>query len=134
MSALREKIDAHVNRVARRLALDIDQRVVLRTPVDTGRARSNWLVGLGAPRRDTNEKIGPGAPRANEQAGQIGPIGQLSIQAANQVIGSAGNYQDIWISNNLPYILALEEGSSTQAAEGMARIAVAEALRANRGG
>ena len=120
MSALREKIDAHVNQVARRLALDIDQRVVLRTPVDTGRARSNWLVGLGAPRRDTTETLDK--------------TGSKAIVDAANTIGRSRAYQDIWISNNLPYILALEEGSSTQAPEGMARIAVAEALRANRGG
>ena len=37
-----------VSRIMRKVALAVDQVAVLRTPVDTGRARSNWVVTLGA--------------------------------------------------------------------------------------
>jgi hypothetical protein len=83
-----------------KLALKIDRDVVIQTPVDTGRAASNWIVTLGRPTSaNRNDIIGQSAAIEN---------GALSI-------GVADAYQDIYIQNNLPYIGRLNDGSSEKA-------------------
>ena len=104
----------------RRAAIKTDQTVVVGTPVDTGRAKSNWLVSLGTPVFEENEAFTPGEKGstqfANEQAAiaqGIGVIGQWSIFRGS-----------IFITNSLPYIQSLEEGSSAQSPAGMVKRAV----------
>lgn len=82
-----------------RLALDIDSRLVLATPVKDGRARSNWLASIESPRRDQVEI------RSAEE----------TIAEAVGVVDKAPQFPLIYITNNLPYIQRLNEGSSKQA-------------------
>lgn len=79
------------------LALDIDRRVILETPVDTGAARSNWIASVGSPNTSTVD---------------VDIQGALSKGAA--VISGANDYETIYISNNLPYIQRLDQGWSGQ--------------------
>lgn len=108
------KLGDHTNENVRALAIDLDQRIVLKTPVDTGRARSNWLVGLGVARRETIQ--------SQDQSGAH------AIQEGARTIAQSKPYQNIWISNNLPYIGELEVGHSRQAPTGMVRQSISEAL------
>lgn len=86
------------------LALTLHSKVTARTPVDTGRARANWFIAEGAPRRETTTGTTP-AP--------VPSLTGLSI---------------IYITNSLPYIVPLEFGHSQQAPFGMLRISIAEVL------
>lgn len=90
-----EKVDERV----RKTALVIARELVLSTPVDTSRARSNWVVGLG------------GAETAEVPASSAG----ATISAAESEIARRKAGQDIYISNNVPYIGRLNDGSSAQA-------------------
>lgn len=92
-------------------AIAIDQAVVVATPVDTGRARGNWVVGIGSPVRSTTE--------------DTDPSGQETINRNNQAISGALGGREIYISNNLPYISALNNGTSAQAPAGFVEQAVA---------
>lgn len=83
------------------LALDIDRRVILESPVDSGAARSNWLASVGFPDASTTDVDIQGA-----------------INKGAAVIAGAGDYETIYISNNLPYIQRLNEGWSQQAPSG----------------
>lgn len=94
--------------LCRRIALEIDQRLVLNTPVDTGRARSNWLASISAPRTDTVDV------RGQAQA----------IADAAVVIQQAPEFPVIYLANNLPYIQRLNEGSSKQAPAGFVEGAI----------
>lgn len=80
----------------------IDQVVVLATPVDTGRARANWQVGLNAPKR--------GALLENFDKGGSSTISRNRTAARGTRAG-----ETVYISNNLPYINRLNEGYSAQA-------------------
>lgn len=104
--------------VQRMAALAIDQAVVLGTPVDKGRARSNWQVGLGSAPGGTREAFSPG------EGGNTGASNaQAAISAAKEVI--AGHTQgDIYLVNNLPYIVPLNNGHSAQAPAGFVELAV----------
>lgn len=115
MSRLSDVIDEHIGAIARKVALDIDQRVVLKTPVDTGRLRSNWLVGIGrAVRRSVVT---------------VDKAGQTALQQGAEAVSRAQPYETIYISNNLRYAQQVEGGSSKQAPAGMAAISVAEVTR-----
>lgn len=92
--------------IFRKIALDLDTRVVLDTPVDEGRARGNWFPSINVPSTQvelsSTDKSGSGA-----------------LSRLDSVIASAKLGDTIWQTNNLPYILPLENGSSKQAPDGM---------------
>lgn len=98
--------------VVRKVAQEAGARVVLRSPVDTGRFRANWAAGVGAPNLTTT--------LATDKAGQ-GTIAKLT-SAALRWDGEG----DIYVTNSLPYAQRLEYGYSKQAPAGMVRITVAE--------
>jgi Bacteriophage HK97-gp10, putative tail-component len=98
--------------VVRKAAMAVDQAVVSATPVDTGRARSNWIAGVDHAPEGTVEPHVPGKDGATGAQNT-----EASIAAATQVIaGYDGDTNaEIHITNNLPYIGELNRGSSAQA-------------------
>lgn len=120
------RIKDNANKIKRKAALAIDQTVVLATPVDTGRARSNWVVQLNTPNTTIREPYSPGtklglADSANASA---------AINQGSSVISQAKPGDSIYISNNLDYINKLNDGSSRQAPEQFVQKAVDEAINA----
>ena len=96
--------------VVQQVALDVDKGVVLQTPVDTGRARGGWNVGINNVNlSDTGED----------------KSGAKTIAENESTITRADHSDAIFISNNVDYIEELEKGSSDQAPQGM----VAKTLR-----
>jgi len=111
------RLEGQVGNVVKRAAIAIDQTLVTSTPVDTGRARSNWIVSLGTP---SGETVGP----TSEQA---------ALSRAQQEIERRVRGQAIHITNNLPYIGRLNEGSSAQAPAGFVQAAVQQGVASIRG-
>lgn len=102
------------NQFVRKLCLQIDRSVVLKSPVDTGRFRANWNVGYNT--IDTSITTSTDAS------------GSASIAKASAKL-SLGDLtgKTIFITNSLPYAYRLEyEGWSKQAPQGMVRITLAE--------
>ena len=95
-----------------KIALQVLRGVVLKTPVDTGRARGNWQVTIGEP--------------AEGEVANLDPSGGSTISEGTARILGAINFVVIWVVNNLPYIERLEDGYSTQAPEGMVVVTLAE--------
>ncbi len=112
-------VETNADRIKRKVALRVDQTVVMTTPVDKGRARSNWQVGVGAAPQGV---IGAYA------IGARGSTGSQNVQAAleqgKMVITTAPKGSELHITNNLPYIGELNKGSSRQAPAGFVEIAV----------
>ena len=112
MRQLRGKTD----RVVRTVALASLRSVILLTPVDTGRARGNWKVGVNEVDTSVDYEGGPkGARAANEAAATAN-----ALNAGAGKIGQAGAGKVITLANGLPYAPALEFGHSQQAS-GMVR-------------
>ncbi len=105
-----EKLKIRSDKLVRRVVLGIAADIVKATPVDTGLARANWFFSFT---RDSS--IDP-TPSRN---------GASSISRAAAFASTLKAGPDFYIINNLPYIMALEYGHSTQAPAGMARITVA---------
>ena len=105
---LAQKLDLDLATVARKLTLDAWTKLSRRTPVDTGRARASWIVSVNEP--------GGGPPLLP---------GNYPPPAAPGVDGIDGSTA-IFVTSNLIYMEALENGHSKQAPKGMVRITVAE--------
>lgn len=105
------RIEIGVNNVVKAVAVAVDQTVVTATPVDTGRARSNWIVSLGSPSSVVIPTLGPGALAA-------------AIAQGASVIASRRLKESIHITNNLPYIGLLNAGSSRKAPAGFVQLSV----------
>lgn len=104
------------------LALNMDANLREDTPVDTGWARANWIPSVGEPAlldshlKDPN----PGAVMAREQVHSAG---------LNAVLGWKVGDGPIFVTNNVPYIGALNNGHSAQAPAGFVQIALERAVR-----
>jgi hypothetical protein len=109
----------NADQLVRRCALATDGAVVLATPVDTGRARGNWQMEVNTP------FVG--------ETGRLSTSGQESIEQAK---AKAAQYKGgtphaaLYITNNVPYIGKLNEGSSAQAPAGFVEQAVMVGVRA----
>jgi len=104
-------------KLIRMVALDVLRRVVLKSPVRTGRFRANWNVGIGSPDLSTTEETANTAMQ----------------KGAAVVEGVKDGNVAIYVSNNLDYAEALEHGHSKQAPQGVVGVTVAE-MQATMGG
>lgn len=108
--ANRKSVEYATNRV-KKIALAIDQAVVLSTPVDEGTARANWLPSLDTPILEAKTDI-------------TDKSGTQTMQAASDMVDKFKLGQKIYISNNLPYIGALNDGHSKQQPAGFVERAI----------
>lgn len=123
------QVETGVNETKRKVALIVDRELVFETPVDTGRARSNWVVSLTAPVFDVREPYAPGDRLGkNERANA-----QAAIEQGSIIIATVRPGDDIYISNNVHYIGLLNDGFSAQAPSGFVQSAVIRGASAVRG-
>lgn len=107
MKTLSNAVGKNADKLVRKVALAVDAAVVLATPVDTGRARSNWQVDLNTePSGTLPEPVTP-------QEGVNRSLNEAKEKAAAYKTGDV-----IHITNNLTYIGRLNEGWSAQAPAG----------------
>jgi hypothetical protein len=119
MRKLAETIKVNVDAGFRATVLAIDAAVVTSTPVDTGRARSNWRVSTEK-QSDVYDAYVKGL-----KGSQSGPNTQAAVDQAREAVDAAPPDADtMYISNNLPYIQALNDGSSAQAPAGFVELAI----------
>lgn len=132
------KANMRSDAVVRRIAYDVFSRVIMRTPVDTGRARANWLTGVGAMPVSTTDATDKGSVRSD---------GNGSSTAKEAMAATLKGFvpgTSVFLANNLPYIGVLEYGGypnpavsgtktsggfSIQAPAGMVGVTMAEVER-----
>lgn len=111
-----EKIHGDFEKFYKQVCLEVLKRIVLRTPVDTGRARGNWQVEIGSPA--TASLIVEGAE--NDMA-------NYAIENGLRVIENITSFSIVHITNNVEYVYYLEyEKRSQQHPEGMVEITLSE--------
>lgn len=121
LDAFARKLGLTKQTVYQRTSLELWNRITQRTPVDTGRARSSWNLAIGSPNPSIPPEMGPGTGK-NKKSGTA----PMSPSAAFPDISKIDGSTVIYITSNLPYIEALENGHSKQAPVGMVMISVAE--------
>ena len=120
-----EKVVENVDKLVRKVALVADQAIVSATPVDTGRAKSNWIAQLNSPATQTISAYSPGELGATTAQNE-----QAAIDQASSVISGYNYGDEIHITNNLPYIQRLNDGYSGQAPTNFVETAVSQAVKA----
>lgn len=93
--------------VVRKTAIELQNSMIERSPVDTGRFKSNWQCGIGV--RNAVISDAPGSDAKGRTA---------------EVLNGWEPGQTIYLTNSLPYSLRLENGWSQQAPSGMVRLTV----------
>lgn len=107
-----DRVVGDADRVVRTVALEIGSRLIIRSPVDTGRFRANWRFAMDAPDLTSVETTGttanptpaPGPPAFNGRA-----LGRI-----------------VYWTNNMPYGPALERGHSKQRPIGLVGVTAME--------
>lgn len=110
-----KKTESKLDLAARKISLELFSRVILRSPVDTGRFRGNWQVQIGTIPRGTLE--------IEDKAGTA------TVNKADAATAGIEAGDVIYLVNNLPYGLRLEDGYSGQAPAGMVGLSVQEFRR-----
>lgn len=109
LDRLAAKSSAKLETVVRRVTLELFVRVVNRSPVLSGRFRTNWNVSYGAPDVSFTESTMQSRADIETRKAMTLPVGGVTF-----------------LSNGLPYAYRLEHGWSKKAPHGMVRLAVAE--------
>lgn len=112
---LRELADFSAD-LMKRLTVETTANLIEATPVDTGWARANWVPQIGEPRTEvvgSPESISAGS----QERGLAEVVTQYNI-----------NRGSIYISNNVPYIVNLNDGSSLQAPRAFVQSSISRAI------
>lgn len=130
MDRIAVTVESNVERAVKDCAHAVTKSVVLTTPADTGKARSNWTAELDAAFSRLFPAHVPGTKGSTAEANA-----DIAIDQASEVIErfDATANREIHIANSLPYIRALNDGHSKQAPAGFVEQAVKEGLATVRG-
>ena len=88
---MKELIPSQALLFQRRIAYELFRRFILRTPRDRGDARNGWQMTVG---------YAPSAKKINKN----------NLTDGEKAIATVRVNQDIWITNNVPYINVLDQG------------------------
>lgn len=119
MGSFADQVNAHeadairlMDVAPREVSLEIFSRIIMKSPVKTGRFRGNWQVAIGS------------APNGTLEIDD--KDGTATITKADAELMGAKAGDTIYLANNLPYAIPLEEGHSQQAPQGMVALTVQE--------
>lgn len=119
LSSIVDELEEDIGRtVIRRFGLGTLNRVIRKSPVDTGRFRGSWVVSIDR--------------MSDDFTSSTDRTGSATLARGSLVLNTFNlrNNDSIYIQNNLPYAARLEAGSSTQAPSGVAGISVREEAEA----
>lgn len=115
-----------VEEVVRRLQLRTWQVLTSATPVDTGFARANWTPTVGSPISERRDQPAS-ATEARSQARSGLPANRARAeQIAQSYLLMHGR---VFIVNPVPYVVYLNEGSSSQAPAKFVERGIGQAIR-----
>ena len=114
LSKFANKSEAKLNQIARKVFIDISTDIIRKSPVRTGRFRSNWMPEINKFSTETTEST------------------ESASSSIAKVVNSTKGFKigmSLTLSNSLPYAMALEYGHSKQAPSGVLRTSFAKANR-----
>ncbi|MFD2633221.1 HK97 gp10 family phage protein [Idiomarina piscisalsi] len=106
-------VDEEVERRIKIVALDVYRNAIIGSPVDSGRFRASWRIGVDSFDQSVEDKDQKSyEPRAYNES-------DIDITYKSTV----------YVSNSLPYALRLENGWSKQAPKGVLNLAILQAKK-----
>ena len=110
-------LEGFVEDVMKKVTVETTANLIEDTPVDLGWARANWVPQIGEPRTTV-----VGTPNDVTSGPQERGITEVITQYKM-------NKGSIYITNNVPYIGRLNDGSSQQAPTAFVQSAIAKAIK-----
>jgi len=101
-STLTKDVEAELELEYKAYSFELFGEIIKRTPVDTGRARSNWTIEIDKPKYTTSESTSTPSPS------------DIDVK----------DFPDVFIANGLDYIDELDKGRSKQAPAGIVEPAI----------
>jgi hypothetical protein len=92
------------------------------TPIDLGWASANWLPSVGEPILLNLEEVEP-------TPGMVSATAQRASEGLNDLLGWRLRQGPIFSTNNVPYIVPLNDGHSPQSPPGWVQKAMEKAIR-----
>jgi hypothetical protein len=124
--ALREfaqKAGDRANQACKEVVLEFGSRLIVRSPVDTGRFRGNWFYSFGAVTHQVNNNDLAVAAHIFQAGGVGRPSWTTAVNGLEtlpaRVVGGIH-----YLQNNLPYALVLERGDAKRTAHAMVGLTV----------
>lgn len=112
----KNRVPREVVTIHKKITIDALSAIVLKMPVRTGHARRNWNVAIGAP----DDTVRPTPENAAPEPASV------TIQRGTAQAAGIRPFETMHISNNVHYMIWLENGSSKQAPQGVVAITVEE--------
>lgn len=107
-----QKSNQKMEMVIKSSLIRVGSSIVVKSPVNIGRFKNNWLSAYGTIDTTVTQAVDPSGSAA---------IGRLTEKAAGVKVGEV-----FYFTNSLPYAERLEyEGHSQQAPSGMVRVSIA---------
>lgn len=110
---IRDRRNGDIEKVAQDALSVLGTRIIIRTPVDKGAAKGNWLSAYGSADTSTQPDI-------------VDKTGQKSIQRLELALAGLQVGTEFFFTNSLVYMPRLENGWSLQAPAGMVKTNVAD--------
>ena len=123
VTAIVRGLERFAERLVVKITLDVTSNLVEDTPVDTGWAQANWVPSVGQRSRRPAQLFSGRTPSAFVQAASA----KQSVGRA-QAIGYKLERGRVFVSNNVNYILRLNDGYSRKAPAGFVQKAVRKAV------
>jgi len=114
-------LEEATERVISSIAINTTAELIERTPVDLGWARANWVPSIGAPYT--------GGATDNPADGAIAGATAAQSNGVASMFGYRLSRGAAFISNNVPYVTLLNQGSSDQAPAGFVQDAIKAGIR-----
>lgn len=108
-------VNRDIDKEQRRVSLIILRELIIESPRDTGRFVNNWIVGLGNASSNTFKGVDP--------------TGLKAMTKGTGKINKSKSGKSIFITNNLPYAVRLNQGHSQQAPANFVERAIERSLR-----
>ncbi len=126
IEAVAKACDIAVAEVQKTTTIEAFNSLIFLTPVDTGYARNSWALGIGSP----SDFVPPELPKETVKAfhdakkkNKVAPQPLLPAPSfPMEQLSLVDGKRPVYITSNIVYMQALEDGHSTQRPEGMVRV------------
>jgi len=119
MDKLGSRVESNAIALAKNVSLDITKLVVINTPIDKGTAKSNFIISIGDSFEGKIAAHSPGKGGSTASANIT-----ITTEEAALALSSYKGGKPIHLTNNLPYIVRLNENYSDQAQSGYIQLQV----------
>lgn len=135
MEQIRKKYEKRMVLLHKKVSADLFRRVILKTPVDTGRARGNWMIGINTIPQTVSEDANGKEALRNVTTGISGiKLGDTAVLANSvEYVGALeyGGYPNppkkgSWDKKRKEWVIKSAGGYSKQAPVGMVRTTIEE--------